>query len=451
MAQIYIGTGPDTISVMERLLIGYPGMKSVGSPDRWRASSRATSSPATRFPIFPDGNASVARMLVRRLLPEVAPGKTMEDVLDARFDYTKLDRSDSNLRLRLNSTAVNARNVEGGVEVDYSTGGKAYTVRGKHCILACYNGMIPHLCPDLPRSSEGRPLLRRKGTPRDDERPAAQQGGRRRHRPSSVSVPGQLLGIRHEGAARKPGNRSRRSAEDDPIVLWMAHAPAPQNDGTQTRRDLYRAGRHRLYATPFATYEAEVKAQLTGMFGAQGFDAERDIAAITVNRWSHGYSYGYSSLYDPEWEDGQAPHELGATPIRADPHRKLRLRGLGLPPRGDRRGGARSRRDRPELRPKSPEEGTLMAACRHGLLGWAAGLLVSRGIRGLRDWGRSTRFPARCSAERRPTRRRVGSSYASRRSSRNAVRLSQHLGSERLTSALPRSQQRRLNRLEGNQ
>lgn len=54
---------------------------------------------------------------------------------------------------------------------------------------------------------------------------------------------------------------------------------------------------------------------LTGMRGAQGFDAERDIAAITVNRRSHGYSYAYSQLYDPEWEEGQAPHELGRVPI----------------------------------------------------------------------------------------------------------------------------------------
>jgi spermidine dehydrogenase len=99
------------------------------------------------------------------------------------------------------------------------------------------------------------------------------------------------------------------------MVLWMAHAPAPRNDGKQSARDLYRLGRHRLYATPFATYEAEVKGQLTGMFGARGFDAERDIAAITVNRWPHGYSYEYLQLYDPEWEEGQAPHELGRVPI----------------------------------------------------------------------------------------------------------------------------------------
>ena len=101
----------------------------------------------------------------------------------------------------------------------------------------------------------------------------------------------------------------------DPMVLWMAHAPAPHSDGKQSARDLYRLGRHRLYTMPFATFEEEIKKQLTAMFGAKGFDADRDIEAITVNRWTHGYAYEYMNLYDPDWEEGQAPHELGRKPI----------------------------------------------------------------------------------------------------------------------------------------
>ncbi|MGB0620053.1 MAG: NAD(P)-binding protein [Myxococcota bacterium] len=314
MARIYVGTGPDSISVMEGFMVGYPGMRSVGLTGSIASRLWGYFLAGTRFPLFPDGNASVARMLVRRLLPEVAPGNTMEDVLDARFDYTKLDRNDSNLRLRLNSTVVNARNVDDGVEVAYSSGGRAYTVRGNHCILACYNGMIPHLCPELPEAQkEGLsygvkvPLvmtnvLLRSGAAVDATGPAQYQ------------CPGSFFAFVTRSPPVRLGNYQDRNVGDDPLVLWMAHSPAPTNDGTQTRRDLFRAGRHRLYATPFATYEAEIKAQLTGMFGAHGFDAERDIAAITVNRWSHGYSYGYSSLYDPEWEDGQAPHEIGRAP-----------------------------------------------------------------------------------------------------------------------------------------
>ena len=51
------------------------------------------------------------------------------------------------------------------------------------------------------------------------------------------------------------------------------------------------------------------------MFGKAGFDSERDVEAITVNRWPHGYAYEYMELYDPEWEEGEAPHEKGRKAI----------------------------------------------------------------------------------------------------------------------------------------
>jgi hypothetical protein len=90
---------------------------------------------------------------------------------------------------------------------------------------------------------------------------------------------------------------------------------SPLREGKQSARDLYRLGRHILYRTPFAAFEAETRKQLAAMFGPTGFDADRDIEAITVNRWSRGYAYEYMQLFDPEWQDGQAPHELGRKPI----------------------------------------------------------------------------------------------------------------------------------------
>jgi spermidine dehydrogenase len=175
--------------------------------------------------------------------------------------------------------------------------------------------MIPHLCPELPESQKEHlaygvkiPLvmtnvLLRSGAAVDASGAAQYQ------------CPGSFYAAVTKAPPVSLGGYRGSSKGSDPMVLWMAHAPAPRNDGKQSARDLFRLGRHRLYRTPFATYEAEVKKQLTAMFGAKGFDAERDIAAITVNRWSHGYSYEYLQLYDPEWEEGQAPHELGRKPI----------------------------------------------------------------------------------------------------------------------------------------
>jgi spermidine dehydrogenase len=106
---------------------------------------------------FPDGNASIARLLVRSLVPGSIPGHTMDDVVTAIADYSRLDQSDSPVRIRLNSTVVHVNHVgpsqtASEVAIAYERGGKLQTVRAKHCVLACYNTMIPYLCPELPES-----------------------------------------------------------------------------------------------------------------------------------------------------------------------------------------------------------------------------------------------------------------------------------------------------------
>jgi spermidine dehydrogenase len=315
MSQLLYCIGNECASVLEDLLLGYPGLKSLGLTGKLANKLYAYASSGIRFPLFPDGNASVARLLVRNLIPEVAPGSTMEDVVDARFDYSQLDRGDAPIRLRLNSTAVNAINVDGAVEVSYVRDGKAYKVRGKHCILACYNGIIPHLCPELPEPQKEHlkygvkaPLVQISVLLRSGA--AVNASGS-----AQYMCPGSFSPAVLKAPPVSLGGYQGSTQGSDPMVLWMAHAPAPHSDGKQSARDLYRLGRHRLYTMPFATFEEEIKKQLTAMFGAKGFDADRDIEAITVNRWAHGYAYEYMNLYDPDWEDGQAPHELGRKPI----------------------------------------------------------------------------------------------------------------------------------------
>ncbi|MEO1936071.1 MAG: NAD(P)-binding protein [Myxococcales bacterium] len=314
LVRIFYGVGVESCSVAEAFLTGAPGMKSLGLTGSLVSKLFAYMAPSVRFPLFPDGNASIARMLVRRLIPEVAPGSTMDDVVSARFDYSKLDREESPIRLRLNSTVVHAVNHDGGVEVSYVQGGKAYSLRARHCIMACYNGIIPHICPELPEAQKEHlkygvkvPLVMTNVLLRNSD--AVKAAG-----PVQYVCPGSFYEIVSEAPPVSLGEY-RGARQSGPIVLWMAHNPSPQNNGQQTARDLYRLGRHRLYSTPFSTFESAVEQQLTGMFGRHGFDAGRDIEAITVNRWAHGYSYEYTDLYDPDWEDGQAPHELGRKPL----------------------------------------------------------------------------------------------------------------------------------------
>ena len=315
MPRLIYGLGTECISVTEALMFGLPGLKSIGFTGSLIGGLFAFASEGVRFPMFPDGNASVARLLVRELIPDVAPGNTMEDIVDARFDYSQLDRPESPIRLRLNSTVVKATNVDDGVEVSYVEGGKAYTVRAGHCVLACYNRIIPHLCPELPESQKESlryavktpfamaNVLLRSGA-------AVNASGVAQH-----FCPGSFFEAVSQAPPVSLGGYRGGSKGDESMVLWMAHMPAPRNNGGQYARELYRLGQHRLYTTPFSAYEAEVAKQLTAMFGPKGFDADRDIEAITVNRWSHGYAYEYMNLYDPDWDDGQAPHELGRKPL----------------------------------------------------------------------------------------------------------------------------------------
>ena len=313
--------GTDSISILEAIKSGMPGLGLLGPEALEALKSSGFFMEGVDFIFMPDGNASFTRQIVRRLIPEVAPGETVEDLIDTRFDYSQLDRADHNVRLRLNSTVLNVVNdapkdgADPSVSVSYVQDGKALRVKAKHCILACYNGIIPYICPQLPDEQKQNlaygvksPLivahvLIRKASP------FQKAGG------EVYMCPDSYFALVTTAFGMDLGNYKTPTGPDDPLVVYLMTSPPVENDGTKTVRDLYRLGRHQLLATSFEDYEKTIRDQLTGLFGATGFDADRDIEAITVNRWSHGYAYGYMDLYDPEWPEGEAPHELGRMPL----------------------------------------------------------------------------------------------------------------------------------------
>ena len=151
--------GTDLMPALWGMMMGLPGMDatSLGMFEGLMKKFLGHNEPYIYH--FPDGNASIPRLLVRRLISGVAPGKTMEDVVGAPFDYSQLDRNDSPVRLRLSSTAVHVQNLgdpktSKEVEVTYVRGGKTFQARARNCVLACYNRIIPHLCPELPKSQK---------------------------------------------------------------------------------------------------------------------------------------------------------------------------------------------------------------------------------------------------------------------------------------------------------
>ena len=244
---------------------------------------------------FPDGNAGVARALVKWLIPGVAKGNNAEELVLAKFNYAKLDKSSNTTRIRLNSTVVNVEHGEklrnsGYVTVNYISDNKSYQVKGKGVVMACYNMIIPHIVSGLPEEQSAALKLQGKS-------------------PMQYTTVGlrnwramKALGI---GVAMSPGNMHQAvlmdfpvsmggyeytRTSDDPCVIQMISCPYGKFG--EPRREQFREARYRMLGLQFKDYEHEIRSHLSGMFPSELFDFDRDVASISVNRWAHGYSNG---------------------------------------------------------------------------------------------------------------------------------------------------------------
>jgi spermidine dehydrogenase len=288
----------------------YPGFEGMGLKE---GAGRGAEKPDPYIFHFPDGNASIARMLVRSLIPGSIPGSTMEDIVTAKAGYSKLDLASSPVRIRLNSTVVQARNAKtGGVDVAYMRGGKLVSVQGKSAVLACYNGMIPYLCPELPETQRDAlaylvktPLVYTHVALRNWT--SFQRLGVR-----DVIAPGSYHPYVALDFPVSLGKYEFPSKPEEPAVLFMLRTPCKPG---LTEREQHRAGRADLMRTPLSTFERNTRDQLARMLGSAGFNPARDIEGITVNRWAHGYAYGYNPLFDPGWKEGEQPWVVGRKPF----------------------------------------------------------------------------------------------------------------------------------------
>jgi spermidine dehydrogenase len=290
----FFGLGCDAVSAFDLRSFGYPGFAGLKLP--------ADDHPEWDEPYiyhFPDGNASLARLLVRALVPDAAPGRTMDDIVLAGFDYDALDRAGSNVRIRLQSTVIDVRQRGDAVRIGYVNAGAAHRVTAKCAVLACFHMMIPYLMPELPQTQREAlalnvktPLVYTNVVVRNWQpwlalkvADIAAPMGFFSH--IALDFPVDLGGYRHP---RNPA---------EPIVLHLVHVPGSANSGLDARAQFH-IGQAKLLAMTFADFEARICDQLSRTLGSGGFDSERDIAAITVNRWPHGYGYVANSLFDPD-------------------------------------------------------------------------------------------------------------------------------------------------------
>ena len=296
------------ISAAEAMWEGYPGAHLFG--EDWSEDSFG-------YPVamWPDGNASLVRLIVAKLVPQSAPNATAENVAMTQFDYSALDREKANVRLRLNSTVVGVDNIDQGVSVTYaSSAGELKQVSARHSVLACYHSVIPHLCPAMSDTQKAAlkyqvkvPMILTNVLLRNSQ--ALDKLG-----VDAVSCPGRLHARLFLFKGLHTGGYKRSDTADEAVSLVFWGSVSPPEDAVDIRSQL-RGSRQKLLELSFEDFEREVRTVLDGLLGPAGFDVAEDILAITVNRWPHGYAYEYMQLWDPEWESGEAPHEIARQPF----------------------------------------------------------------------------------------------------------------------------------------
>ncbi len=315
------GVGVDAVPAQDAFALGFPGFSGMGlDPDPGPGQNYDSIShpdAGDYYFHFPDGNASVARLLVRRLVPAAIPGSTADDVVTARADYSKLDDPGSAVRIRLSSSVMRVRHTGGAgpsqrVEVAYQQNGNLKTVSSRAVVLACWHSVIPSICPELPAAQKTAmafaikvPLVYTNVFIRSWT--AFQKLGVQR-----VSTPGMWHTSVNLDFPVSLGAYKHQTNPAEPIVLHLSKSAC--RPGLPVR-DQHRAGRAELLSTPFETIERSIRDQLGRVLGNGGFDPAADILGITVNRWPHGYAYQYNSLSEDFWmNNGEQPCAVARRP-----------------------------------------------------------------------------------------------------------------------------------------
>lgn len=311
----YFGCGIDAVTAADAWGNGNPGFDAMDLGDM----PSKTMSPSGRLALtdpddyifhFPDGNASIARLLVRALIPAAIAGHSMEDIVLARCDYSKLDRAAEPVRIRLNATAARVQHMGDpltaeGCQVIYAKDGALHRVTAGHVIMACFNQVIPYIAPEFSaeqdtalRDQQKIPLLYTNVQIRNWK--AFSTAG-----VNGFDAPGHYWDKAVMDFPVSMGGYHFADKPGDPVVLHVGKVPTNPDGGSL--RDQAVAGRAWIYGEPFENMERMVRDLLARALGPSGFDPAHDIEGITVNRWSHGYAYEYMRPWDSYWPDGSLP------------------------------------------------------------------------------------------------------------------------------------------------
>jgi spermidine dehydrogenase len=317
----YFGVGIDATTALDargNWNPGFDGMDLGEAVSKFHSPSGrlAFTDPDAYIYHFPDGNAGIARHLVRALIPAALPGSTMEDQVIATVDRAQLDQAANEVRLRLNATVVKvAHDGDPGtaqtVTVTYADASGLHSVSAGHVVLACWHRVIPYLTDEL-----------------DQDQIAALND---QQKVPLIYTNVQLRNWRALDALKIDGARAKgnfwsgfeidfpvsiggyRFADtpDDPVILHLSKVMV--EPGLSSREQAL-AGKRALVSLTFEEMERSIRSLLDRALAGSGFDPATDIEAITCNRWSHGYAYEYMRPWDQFWPDGPLPIETARQP-----------------------------------------------------------------------------------------------------------------------------------------
>lgn len=285
---------------------------------------------------LPAGNSDMARLIVRSLIPDALPAGSASDIETARVDYSTLDRPGQSTRIRLGSIVTRAKHVGTGrharfdpdhseVQVSYITGGKLRHVRGKGVVMACMNNIVPYLCPEIPDAQKAAMHQAVRAVNQATNVLFRNWEAFDRLKLRSVAIPRAFYGGFSLSSPRYFGAMKPSADPSQPIVVsfntgvnsgicsnetMVAELLGASLPPGMPADDQFRAVRAGLLATPFETFERNVRQLAAGALSGGGFDPARDILAITVNRWPHGFATGRNVLFDDVGPDSVSPTEL---------------------------------------------------------------------------------------------------------------------------------------------
>ncbi|MDY0068131.1 MAG: NAD(P)-binding protein [Steroidobacteraceae bacterium] len=301
--------GPETYSAWTAYRRGMGGFQGMGLPTSVLSiADYLDDEEAGKWIVFPDGLYSISRLLIRWLNPEALPGSTQEDSIHSRFNYGALDKPEKAVRIRLNSPVVQVRHVGDPatakqVEVCYVNNGRALKAKGGAVVMACYNSMIPYVCPELPEEQKAALRLSVRAPVHMTTLALNNWRAFAKARINYVYFP-TMPGMHVDfwgpyGGYETPclGVDQRVTHPDEPLIItawnnWRTTNLPP--------RDSFRAERARYVELTEADYRKDLETKLQRVLGPYGFDADKDIEGMIVNRFGHGMAGGMNSLFDPE-------------------------------------------------------------------------------------------------------------------------------------------------------